>query len=687
MAASREILVKGSRLMSKAIRAEPRVFAISVGGAVLVALLTVASAYVVGDVIADVVVPGIRHGNMDTAGLIVAVTVLVSISILKMAGIFGRRLGSAYFQLRMQATYRRKVTRRYLELPVAWHQANPTGQLLSNASSDIDATWLPTGTITYAFATMVLLVTALVSLFITDWALGLVGLGFFPLLFAIYFKYSHGVAPRYAKVQALRGEVSSMAHESFDGALVIKTMGREAYETARFTAKVHELRDENIRTGRVRGVYDPILAAIPSFGTLIVLMVGSIRLTEGAIGVSGLVSAAYLFALMDAPVKAIGWFLTALPRAVVAYDRVEKVLEAPGQMAYGEADLRPRKPSGAVLRFTGVTYGYEADQPVLRKVGFTAPAGAVIALVGPTGSGKSTIASLATRLVDPHAGSVRLDRVDARTLSAASLSANVALVPQIPFVFDDTIRGNVALGRPGIDDETLWWALRAAQADGFVERLPDGLDTQVGERGTMLSGGQRQRLTLARALAGRPRLLVLDDATSAVDPKVEAAILRDLRRGRRGPDHADHRAPAGHHRHRRSGRLPLRRPGRRDRHPHGAAGHRARVRRPRHRIRTGGGRTGAGPAYAEIRSPAHYRDRTEHQGPVDHRHAPARDRPVTGALQRAGRHDRARRRDDQLRGDLHGSRSSMRSTPGCGHRAAPDSTTSPGRSASPRACW
>ncbi len=125
MAASRDILVKGSRLMSKAIRAEPKVFAVSVGGAVVVALLTVASAYIIGDIIADVVVPGIRHGNMDTAGLIVAVTVLVGVSVLKMAGIFGRRLGSAYFQLRMQATYRRAVTRRYLELPVAWHQANP----------------------------------------------------------------------------------------------------------------------------------------------------------------------------------------------------------------------------------------------------------------------------------------------------------------------------------------------------------------------------------------------------------------------------------------------------------------------------------------------------------------------------------------------------------------------------------
>jgi ABC-type multidrug transport system fused ATPase/permease subunit len=152
-----------------------------------------------------------------------------------------------------------------------------------------------------------------------------------------------------------------------------------------------------------------------------------------------------------------------------------------------------------------------------------------VALVGRTGSGKSTIASLAVRLVDVDSGAVALDGVDVRELSAQSLARNVALVPQVPFAFDDSVRANVSLDRAGIDDAEVWAALRLAQADGFVARLPDGLDSELGERGTTLSGGQRQRLTLARALAGRPRLLVLDDATSAVDPRVEAAILSALR--------------------------------------------------------------------------------------------------------------------------------------------------------------
>jgi ABC-type multidrug transport system fused ATPase/permease subunit len=176
-----------------------------------------------------------------------------------------------------------------------------------------------------------------------------------------------------------------------------------------------------------------------------------------------------------------------------------------------------------------VSFRYADGPLVLHDVSFTVPAGRTVALVGATGSGKSTIASLAVRLVDPAGGRITLDGVDLPSLSSAGLASAVALVPQVPFVFDDTVRGNVTLDRDGLTDEDAWAALRMAQADGFVAKLPEVLDTPVGERGTSLSGGQRQRLTLARALAGRPRLLVLDDATSAVDPRVEAAILASLR--------------------------------------------------------------------------------------------------------------------------------------------------------------
>jgi ABC-type multidrug transport system fused ATPase/permease subunit len=525
---TRDLTVKGFRLVVRAVRDEPRTFTVSLLGASLAALLTVGSAYVVGAVVARVVVPAFERGDVGPAALALASTALIGLSLLKVVGIYCRRLGAWYMQLRLQARYRRQMIRRYLALPAEWHQRHATGSLLSNASSDVDAAWQPAGSLAYALATVVMLVVALVALLLTDWALALVGIVIFPTLFTVFATYSRRVAPRYKRAQQLRGEVSALAHESFDGALVVKVMGREAHETARFAAKVGELRDVLISIGRIRGVFDPIVDSLPSIGTLAALVVGAWRLRSGAIGVSELVSVAFLFALLDMPVRAIGWLLTSLPRAVAGWERMDAVLQAEGEMPYGPATARTRGGAPARLRFDAVGHQY-GGTPVLHDVSLAVPAGRIVALVGPTGSGKSTLITIAARLIDPTEGAVLLDDTDVRGLRAASLASTVALVPQVPFVFDDTVRANVALDRAGLDDGRIWEALRLAQADGFVARLPSGLDTMLGERGVILSGGQRQRLTLARALAGRPRLLLLDDATSAVDPGVEAAMLAALR--------------------------------------------------------------------------------------------------------------------------------------------------------------
>jgi ABC-type multidrug transport system fused ATPase/permease subunit len=322
--------------------------------------------------------------------------------------------------------------------------------------------------------------------------------------------------------------VSAIAHESFDGALIVKTMGRETEETARFEAKARELRDGLVAIGRVRGLFDPAMDALPNLGTLAVLVVGSLRLASGSISVAELVTAAFLFTVLGFPVRAIGWVLGELPRSVVGFERVAAVLRATGDMPYGGHRLDSVGHSAA-LEFDRVSFSYPPTEPgdpparVLHDVSFKVPQGRTVALVGATGSGKSTIASLAARLVDPDQGAVRIDDWEVRDLTPDSLAATVALVPQVPFVFDDTVRGNVTLGREtdGLvsvedRDQAVWAALRLAQADGFVAHLERGLDTEVGERGTSLSGGQRQRLTLARAAAGNPRLLILDDATSAI---------------------------------------------------------------------------------------------------------------------------------------------------------------------------
>jgi len=521
------VLGRGLRVLGQAIRTEPRLFTLGVAGGSVFCLLIIANSYVVGAVVGHVAVTAFASHRVGAGELALAAAAFLGISVLRVASILGRRLGAGFMQYRLQARYRRAVTRRYLSLPPAWHQQHATGTLLSNANSDVEAAFVPVFPMPFAVGSIVMILAAVLSLALTDWVLALVGVTLFPALFGLNVLYSRHMSPRQTHVQQLRAKVSAVAHESFDGALVVKTMGREADEARRFGVFVSELRDALISVGRLHGLFDPVMESLPSVGTLAVLLLGSWRLSTGAINVAELITVSFLLTVLAYPVSAIGWVVAELPRSVAGWERVQAVLAATGDLGYGDLDLAGDQP--AALRFDDVDFRYGKGPLILHGVSFAVSPGRTTALVGATGSGKSTIAALAVRLVDPAAGRVRLDDVALPRLTAASLARTSALVPQIPFVFDDTVRDNVTLERTSLDDEAAWTALRLAQADRFVRALPRGLDTTVGERGTSLSGGQRQRLTLARALAGRPRLLVLDDATSAVDPRVEAAILASLR--------------------------------------------------------------------------------------------------------------------------------------------------------------
>ncbi len=518
----------GFAVLGVAIRREPWIFTLSTLGSVLFGALTVADAWVLGWSTDHVVLPAFDTGVIRPGGLLTILALFVSVAILRAVGIVARRLGAGVMQYRMQAHYRRDVTRQYLRLPMSWHQQHPTGQLLSNANSDVEAAWAPIAPLPMAVGTVAMMVIAVGQMLFTDMVLAAVGLLVFPVVIATNVVYQRWQSPLMTRAQALRAEVSEVAHESFDGALVVKTLGRETEETARFARKAHQLRDTNIKAGRIRAAFDPVLEALPSLGVLAVLAVGVIRVEQGLTDPGNVVTVAYLLTIVSFPIRSLGWLVGEFPRSVVGFNRVQAVLDATGEMTYGAERIEPAK-GGARLDVRGLAYRYTDGPALLDDLTFTVESGRTVAVVGATASGKSTMTSLLLRLVDPTEGQVLLDGHDLRDLARGALAEHVALVPQQAFLFDDTVRGNVTLGSD-VPDDDVWQALRTAQADGFVAALPDGLDTRLGERGTTLSGGQRQRLSLARALARRPRLLVMDDATSAVDPEVEARILAALRR-------------------------------------------------------------------------------------------------------------------------------------------------------------
>jgi ABC-type multidrug transport system fused ATPase/permease subunit len=329
------------------------------------------------------------------------------------------------------------------------------------------------------------------------------------------------------RAQERIGEVSAVAHESIDGALVVKALGRERAETDRLHAKAEALRKERVDAGYIRAGFEPALEALPALATTVLIAVGAWRISTGAITLGVLVQVVTLFGMLAWPMRFVGWILSELPRAVVGHDRVTQVLDEP--LTLDRVRDATRLPEGPLdVRAESLTYAF-GDATVLDGVSFHVRADESVAIVGPTGVGKSTLAQLLVRLDDPDGGAVRIGGVDVRHLDAHELYGTVAVVFQESFLFATSVAENIALDS-GATREEVERAATLARADRFVRALPEGYDTVVGERGHTLSGGERQRVALARALVRSPRVLILDDATSAVDPTIEAEILGGLRR-------------------------------------------------------------------------------------------------------------------------------------------------------------
>lgn len=528
------VVRRSAQVLWRGMRAHPVTYVLAVGLSGVFGAATVAVSQVLGEVTDRVVVPALA-GDADARGdLGLAGLALVAVAVTLAVGVAGRRIFAGIGYSDIGADHRRGVTRQYLRLPLSWHRRHPTGQLLANASSDVEAATGVFNPLPFALGVVVMIVVAAVALFAVDAWIAVTALAVLPLAVLANVVFQRYMTPAVTRAQQLRAAVSDVAHESFEAALLVKSLGTADREEARFAGKADELRAANVRVGQVRAMFDPVIELLPSLGTLAVLLVGAHRAAAGAVGPGDIVSAGYLLTLMAVPVRAFGWVLGDLPRALVGYERIARVLDARTDMPAGTASL-PRADRGLEVALRDVTVtvaGAEGPADLLAGVDLELAPGRTVALVGPTGSGKSTLAGLLARLRDPSQGQVLLDGTDLRDLRPDDVAAQVAFVAQQTFLFEDTVRANVTLADPdeagAPTDDEVWAALATARVDHVVRALPGGLDAPLGERGANLSGGQRQRLAIARALVRRPRLLVLDDATSAVDPRVEQQILRGL---------------------------------------------------------------------------------------------------------------------------------------------------------------
>lgn len=538
------LLGSGRHLIVRQLRRASREFTFGAVGTTLWAGMTILSSYVVGWITDRVLVPAVEAGEVAASALAASAAAILGVATLRGIGITMRRIGAYYSQYRLQYRDRIEVTNRYLDLPMEWHRRHPTGQLLANANEDIEAASFVAGPLPMAFGVVLLLVGTAIILIVTDPFLALIGFLVGPLLFIVNVAFQRRMRAVAAQAQSLRAEVADIAHESFDAALVVKTLGREDDEVGRFGERSDALRDRMVEVGRLRAAFDPIIESLPNFGILAVLLVGAWRVDQGVITAGTLVTFAYLFRLVALPMRVFGWLLGELPRSVVGLNRVEAVLSEEDKVLYGQT--APASAGGAGASVESIAYRYpEAEYEDLGAMGTASPStdgdgrgiesvtlevspGRTIALVGPTGSGKSTVAHLLVRLFDPDTGSISLDGHTLVDLQRDALARSVSIVFQETFLFNDTVYNNITLGESFEDDEVVE-AAQLARADGFVRGLEHGYTTLVGERGAALSGGQRQRIAIARALVRHPRLLVLDDATSAVDPAVESEILEGLR--------------------------------------------------------------------------------------------------------------------------------------------------------------
>jgi ABC-type multidrug transport system fused ATPase/permease subunit len=460
--------------------------------------------------------------------------IVLGVGTVKAAAMVGRRLVSGWQALGVDFDLRNALYAKLVRLSFGYYDRHQTGQLMSRATVDIQSVrfFLGYGLI-FFFQHIFTVLGVGVLLFVLSWKLALVALAFAPALLAIAYRYSHVSHPVLRDVQQKMADVATVAEENVVGVHVVKSFAQEQAEQDKFERRSEALFGQSVRANRQRAFYVPLLSFLPLLGQAAVLLVGGRMVADKTLSVPDFVAFNLYLALMVWPLRMLGMWIGEGQRATASGERIFAVIDEPEEIR-DAPDARELPPGPGRIRFEDVTFGYDPARPLFAGLDLEFEPGRTVALIGHTGSGKTTLAALVPRFYDVQAGRVTVDGFDVRDLTLASLRREIGAIAQDPFLFSATVRENIAFGRPDATDEEIEHAARLAQAHEFVAELPDGYDTVIGERGITLSGGQRQRIAIARAIVVDPRLLILDDATASVDATTEARIRLGLREAMRG---------------------------------------------------------------------------------------------------------------------------------------------------------